>query len=169
MIGFTVRYSGRDPQTVALVTNTIASYYIEENMKVRERQATGTADFLKVQLGQVKGRLETQERHVSEFKRRYLGELPTQLEPNLATLERLNTQFRVNAEKQMRAKEQRQELARMIDSMNSIAPAPTARAAPKPQGRLPRAGGARSERGTPLPDEAGIQGHAEQVQPRYPT
>jgi polysaccharide chain length determinant protein (PEP-CTERM system associated) len=125
MIGFTVRYSGRDPQTVALVTNTIASYYIEENMKVRERQATGTADFLKVQLGQVKGRLETQERHVSEFKRRYLGELPTQLEPNLATLERLNTQFRVNAEKQMRAKEQRQELARMIDSMNSVAPAPT--------------------------------------------
>jgi polysaccharide chain length determinant protein (PEP-CTERM system associated) len=133
MIGFTVRYSGRDPQTVALVTNTIASYYIEENMKVRERQATGTADFLKVQLGQVKGRLETQERHVSEFKRRYLGELPTQLEPNLATLERLNTQFRVNAEKQMRAKEQRQELARMIDSMNSIAPAPTPSGSPKPQ------------------------------------
>jgi len=135
MIGFTVRYSGRDPQTVALVTNTIASYYIEENMKVRERQATGTADFLKVQLGQVKGRLETQERHVSEFKRRYLGELPTQLEPNLATLERLNTQFRVNAEKQMRAKEQRQELARMIDSMNSVAPAPTSSgsSSPKPQ------------------------------------
>ena len=128
-IAFTVRYSGRDPQTVALVTNTLASYYIEENMKVRERQATGTAEFLKVQLSQVKGRLETQERQVSEFKRRYLGELPTQLEPNLATLERLNTQFRVNAEKQMRAKEQRQEMARLIEQLNTIQPA-----APTPTG-----------------------------------
>jgi polysaccharide chain length determinant protein (PEP-CTERM system associated) len=128
-IAFTVKYSGRDPQTVALVTNTLASYYIEENMKVRERQATGTAEFLKVQLSQVKGRLETQERHVSDFKRRYLGELPTQLEPNLATLERLNTQFRVNAEKQMRAKEQRQEMARLIEQLNTIQPA-----APTPSG-----------------------------------
>jgi polysaccharide chain length determinant protein (PEP-CTERM system associated) len=123
-VAFTVKYAGRDPQTVALVTNTLASYYIEENMKVRERQATGTAEFLKVQLGQVKARLEVQERQVSEFKRRYLGELPAQLEPNLATLERLNTQFRVNAEKQMRAKEQRQEMARLIEQLNTVQTAP---------------------------------------------
>jgi polysaccharide chain length determinant protein (PEP-CTERM system associated) len=121
-IAFTVKYQGRDPQTVARVTNTLASYYIEENMKVRERQATGTAEFLKVQLGQVKTRLESQERHVSDFKRKYLGELPTQMDANLATLERLNTQFRVNAEKQMRAKEQRQELTRLVDSMSATAP-----------------------------------------------
>ncbi len=131
-IAFTVKYSRRDPQTVALVTNTRASYYIEENMKVRERQATGTAEFLKVQLSQVKARLETQERHVSDFQRRYLGELPKQMDANLATLERLNTQFRVNAEKQMRAREQRQELGRLIESMNNVAPAPAPNS-PRPQ------------------------------------
>ena len=43
------------------MTNTLASFYIEENLKVREKQAAGTADFLKVQLAEVKGRLDDQE------------------------------------------------------------------------------------------------------------
>ena len=46
---FALSYQGRDPRTVALVTNTLASFYIEENLKLRERQAAGTADFLKAQ------------------------------------------------------------------------------------------------------------------------
>jgi len=120
-VAFTVKYQGADPQTVANVTNTLASYYIEENMKVRERQATGTAEFLRLQLTQVKSRLESQEHRVSEFKRRNFGELPTQLDANLGTLERLNTQFRLNGEKQIRVREQRQELARLIDAMTSMA------------------------------------------------
>src|SRR5499433_481957 len=79
-VAFTISYRGSDPRTVALVTNTLASFYIEENLKVRERQATGTAEFLRVQLDETKKRLDTQERQVSEFKRRYLGELPQQME-----------------------------------------------------------------------------------------
>src|SRR5262249_17198882 len=119
-VAFSIKYQGRNPETVARVTNTLASYYIEENMKVRERQATGTAEFLHVQLTQVKSRLEEQERRVSEFKRKNLGELPSQLEPNLQTLERLNARFKLNGEKQIRAREQRQELARLIDSMSAL-------------------------------------------------
>jgi polysaccharide chain length determinant protein (PEP-CTERM system associated) len=125
-VAFTIRYRGRDPETVALVANTLASYYIEENMKVRERQATGTAQFLRAQLEEVKKRLELQERRVSDFRRRNLGELPSQMEANLSTLERLNTQFRVDNERLIRARDQRQELARLVDSM--AVPGPTARA-----------------------------------------
>jgi polysaccharide biosynthesis transport protein len=55
---FALSYRGPDAQTVALVTNTLASFYIEENLKVRERQATGTADFLKVQLAETRNRLD---------------------------------------------------------------------------------------------------------------
>ena len=53
--------AGADPQTVAVVTNTLASFYIEENLKARERQATGTAEFLQVQLVEAKKRLDEQE------------------------------------------------------------------------------------------------------------
>jgi protein tyrosine kinase modulator len=123
-VAFTIKYQGRDSQTVARVTNTLASYYIEENMKVRERQAMGTAEFLRVQLADVKARLESQERRVSDFKRRNLGELPTQMDANLATLDRLNTQFRLNGEKQIRVRDQRQELARLLETMTTVMATP---------------------------------------------
>src|SRR2546427_2572608 len=106
-VAFAIKYLGGDPQTVAQVTNTLASFYIEENLKVRERQATGTAEFLKVQLEETKKRLDGQERLVSEFKRRYLGELPQQMETNLASLDRFHIQLRLNSDNQTRAMERR--------------------------------------------------------------
>src|SRR5213594_3904587 len=106
-VAFALSYRGRDPQTVALVTNTLASFYIEENLKARERQATGTAEFLKAQITETKKRLDDQEQRVSEFRKRYLGELPQQMQANLATLEALNTQLRLNNDGQVRASERR--------------------------------------------------------------
>ncbi len=121
-VAFTISYRGSDPRTVALVTNTLASFYIEENLKVRERQATGTAEFLRVQLDGTKKRLDEQERRVSEFKRRYLGELPQQMETNLATLERLHVQFRLNADNQVRAMERHSALAGQLAEADALAP-----------------------------------------------
>lgn len=118
-VAFTLSYLGSSPQTVALVTNTLASFYIEENLKVRERQATGTADFLRVQLEETKKRLDDLERGVSEFKRRYLGELPQQMDANLATLERLQMQLRLNADSQTRAQERRTFMAALAESGSS--------------------------------------------------
>src|SRR3989441_13186701 len=57
-VAFTISYQGSEPATVSLVTNTLASFYIEENLKARERQATGTAELLKVQLGETTKRLD---------------------------------------------------------------------------------------------------------------
>jgi len=102
-IAFTLSYRGRDPETVAKVTNTLASLFVEENVKRRERQAAGTAEFLRVQLEEMKGKLNQEERRLSEFKESHIGELPEQMEANLATLQRLNTEMRLNKENQMRA------------------------------------------------------------------
>jgi len=113
-IAFALSYRGRDPQTVAKVANTLANYYIEENVKVRERQAASTAEFLKAQLVGVKTRLDEQERLVSDFKKRYLGELPQQLDANLNTIERLNAQLHSNADSQARAAERRDALLRQL-------------------------------------------------------
>jgi len=75
-VSFAISYQGTDPGLVAQVTNTLASFYVEENLKVRERLAMGTAEFLKVQLAETKKRLDGQEQRVGVFKRRHLGELP---------------------------------------------------------------------------------------------
>src|SRR5438034_576350 len=123
-VAFTISYQGGEPGTVALVTNTLASFYIEENLKARERQATGTAEFLKVQLGETKKRLDEQEQRVSAFKRRYMGELPQQMETNLTTLERLHAQLRLNADNQTRAAERRQVLSSQLAEAESILSSP---------------------------------------------
>src|SRR5256886_2595553 len=119
-VAFTISYQGSEPATVSLVANTLASFYIEENLKARERQATGTAEFLKVQLGETKKRLDEQEQRVSAFKRRYMGELPQQMETNLTTLERLHAQLRLNADNQTRAAERRQALSSKLAETESL-------------------------------------------------
>jgi protein tyrosine kinase modulator len=119
-IAFTISYQGSNPGTVAAVTNTLAGFYIEENLKARERQAIGTAEFLKVQLGETKKRLDVQEAQVSAFKRLHLGELPQQMDANLATLERLHAQFRINSDSQTRAAERRQALSNQLAEAESL-------------------------------------------------
>jgi succinoglycan biosynthesis transport protein ExoP len=109
-VAFTISYQGGDPQAAALIANTLASFYIDENKKARERQAAGTKDFLKVQLAETKTRLDAQEQRVSAFKRRYLGELPQQMETNIGTLDRLHAQLLQNADTQTRTNERRQTL-----------------------------------------------------------
>jgi polysaccharide chain length determinant protein (PEP-CTERM system associated) len=111
LVAFTVTYQGNDRAKVAEVANTLASYYLEENTRVREREASGTASFLRRQLEDVKRRLETQEQRLSAFKRRHLGETPQQMEVNLSVLDRLNNQLRLNGDKQNRAMERREALA----------------------------------------------------------
>ena len=113
-IAFTISFTGSDRQSVAAVANTLASYYIDEDLKNRERQAGGTSEFLLSQLDEMKKKLDEQEKLVSQFKEEHIGELPEQRDANLATLERLNTELMLNSEKQIRARESRGVLARQL-------------------------------------------------------
>lgn len=120
-IAFALSYRGSDPATVAQVANTLGSFYIEENLKVRERQAAGTSQFLKAQLLEVKNRLDEQERVLSDFKKKNLGELPQQLDANLATIERLSSQLRSNGDNQTRAQERRDALLKQLADAGELA------------------------------------------------
>jgi polysaccharide chain length determinant protein (PEP-CTERM system associated) len=106
-IAFTLGYRGRDPGTVAEVANALATFYVEENLRMREREAGRTAEFLKSEMETMKQKLMEQEARISDFKTRHAGELPQQVEVNLAALERLNSQLQLNSERQLRALERR--------------------------------------------------------------
>ena len=86
---FTISYLGKDPQTITLTTNRLASLFIEENLKSREQQAKKTTEFLSNELKKLKGTLGEQEKVISEFKQRYLGSLPEQRDANLRMLDQL--------------------------------------------------------------------------------
>jgi polysaccharide chain length determinant protein (PEP-CTERM system associated) len=129
-IAFAISYSGKDRQTVSNVANALATLYVDENTKSREGQAIRTAEFLRAQLTEVKNELDAQARRSSEFKLQHMGELPQQVEANLASLERLNTQLRLNGENQIRALDRRERLEKQLgdadtgSSSQGIMPAP---------------------------------------------
>ena len=128
-IAFAISYSGRDPDVVARVANVLASFYVEENTKIREGEAVRTAEFLKSQLADSKKELDIHEQRISEFNLSHIGELPQQVAANLASLERLNARLRQNGDDQVRAMDRRERLERELAEAESaafLAPLPTA-------------------------------------------
>jgi len=121
-IAFTISYGGRDPETVARVANALAGMYVRENTRIREGQATRTADFLKVQLADAKKGLDAYEQRANDFRLGHIGELPQQVETNLASLERLNTQLRLNGENQIRVLDRRERIERQRADLAAAAP-----------------------------------------------
>lgn len=90
---FTISYIGRDPNTVTTITNRLASLFIEENLKLREQQAVGTTEFLSNELTLAKVKLDDMEESVTQYKRRFMGQLPEQRDTNIRVLEQLQNQY----------------------------------------------------------------------------
>lgn len=88
---FSLSFQGKDPVMVMNVTNELASLFIEENLKIREQLVEGTTEFLDNELKNLKETLERQEARIGEFKRSNMGELPEQLEANLRSLDRIQS------------------------------------------------------------------------------
>jgi polysaccharide chain length determinant protein (PEP-CTERM system associated) len=90
---FTISFRDENPETVMKVTNALASNFISENLKIREDQALGTSDFLADELQSVESQLLEKEKELKDYRERYMGGLPEQLETNLSILERLQQQL----------------------------------------------------------------------------
>lgn len=95
---FTIDYVGDDPTSTMNVTNKLASFFIEENLRIREQLVEGTSDFLDNELKTLKAKLEVQEQNISNYKQRFMGSLPSQLDANLRTLDRLQLQLQTLTE-----------------------------------------------------------------------
>lgn len=91
---FSLSFTHEDPRVAMLVASRLASFFIDENLKMREQQAVGTSEFLESQLQQTKAQLEAQEERVKRYKMKYMGELPQQTEANLHMLSRLQDRER---------------------------------------------------------------------------
>jgi len=95
---FNISFKGGDPRQVAEVTNGLARYFMDENLKVRETQALGTSDFLEDELVSIRDQLENQEGALKKYREAYMGGLPEQLQTNLRILEGLQVQLNIKNE-----------------------------------------------------------------------
>lgn len=90
---FKISFVGSNPRTVMQVTERLASLFIDENLKDRERLAEGTDKFLEAQLLDARTRLIEQEKKLELYRRQHAGELPSQVQSNLQVLQ--NAQLQV--------------------------------------------------------------------------
>ena len=114
---FRIAFRGPSPEKVMNVANALASYFINENLKVREMQAIGTSSFLEAELDSMRKRLEEKEENLREYKKQYMGGLPEQLETNLKILESLQVQ---KHEKQTIIREIEQNIYNLKNTANSF-------------------------------------------------
>jgi polysaccharide biosynthesis transport protein len=68
---FSISFGHENPTVAMKVTAKLAAQFIEQNLKVREQLVEGATEFLQQELDLAKGRLESQEQAISQFKSKY--------------------------------------------------------------------------------------------------
>jgi len=123
---FSISYEDKDRMLVALITNQLASGFIDWNLKVRQQQALGTTQFLSSELQQAKEGLEEQESQLEAFKMTHAGATPDELNGNLQALSRLQAETQSNMDAISRLDQERI-LLTQVKSMEIQTAPPTER------------------------------------------
>ena len=142
---FRISYESTDPRVAMKVTERIASMYIDANLRDREVLADGTNQFIESQLMTAKAQLIEDEKKLEEYKKRYAGQLPSQVTANLQVLQNVQLQVQSLGESINRDKERQILLEHAIaEATSSSASNLSALAAPvieigsaDPLGKLP--------------------------------
>jgi polysaccharide chain length determinant protein (PEP-CTERM system associated) len=127
---FRVSFTSGDPVVAMKVTERLAGMFIDENLRDREVQATGTNEFLEKQLEGARQRLLEHERRLEVYRRKNSGELPSQLQANLATIVSQRQQLQSVAESINRDRDRRLMLEKSLGDLSAGQPSETASAAP---------------------------------------
>jgi polysaccharide chain length determinant protein (PEP-CTERM system associated) len=106
-VAFTISYEGKDPMAVQKVVNKISYLFLDENIRVREKQASDTLQFLKREMERISENLVELDGKMAVLKNEHINELPGMLQSNLQNLnnierdvERLNEQLLTLKEKE---------------------------------------------------------------------
>jgi polysaccharide chain length determinant protein (PEP-CTERM system associated) len=109
-VSFKLSYTGARDDAVADVTNALALFYVSRNEGIRSQDATRLTEFLKAQLDATKKQMERDEGAMRAYTSQHPGELPSQVDLNLHAIDRLNTQLRLNGERQLKLLEDREKV-----------------------------------------------------------
>jgi len=120
-----VTFTHQDPQKALKVTQKVTAMLLEENAKMRGSQANATDQFLERQLAETRAKLEEQERKVEDFRQRYAGRLPTQIQSNMQASQNTQSALSSLVESLQRDRDRKYMLERLYNDassqLNSIA------------------------------------------------
>jgi polysaccharide chain length determinant protein (PEP-CTERM system associated) len=90
---FRIAFSSRDRNSVAGITNQLATMFIEENLKARLDQTENTAQFLEEQLNETKRQLDEKDLQLRAIESRNAMELPESKPYHIEALANLRSQL----------------------------------------------------------------------------
>jgi polysaccharide biosynthesis transport protein len=120
LTAFRIHFLAETPVVAQRITNQLTSLFIEENLRSRTQSSVSTTNFLENQLAKAREDLATQEGQLREYKLRYLGELPEQLQTNLQSLSILESQLHTTDASLDRAEQQQVYLQSVRDQYLAI-------------------------------------------------
>jgi succinoglycan biosynthesis transport protein ExoP len=88
-IAFSISYRGKSPEMVQKVAGTLASLYLEQNLKTREAQAKTTTQFLEAEAKELREHIRIMGGKIAAFKEAHEGIQPELYQFNLSQAERL--------------------------------------------------------------------------------
>lgn len=90
---FTVAFTGENARMTLQVTEGLASQFITESLQDRTVQADQTSQFLQTQLEESRRKLAEHEQRFAQFRRKYAGALPSQVQSNLTIIQSRQAQL----------------------------------------------------------------------------
>jgi len=103
--GFTVSYADSDPLRAQKICNALTSMILDENLRERAGVARSTTEFLEGQLKDAKDALDKKDADLADFKKKYMGQLPTDVDNNMRILMSLNSQLDATTQTLSRAQQ----------------------------------------------------------------
>lgn len=104
---FTVSFVSKNPSTAAKVANRLASLFIEENMKARQDEVMGTAEFFDRELAKAKEDLDAKAKKIEQLRARYATQLPDSQNAHIQALSSLQMELRAEMDNVSRAQQQK--------------------------------------------------------------
>lgn len=133
---FRVSYVSTNPVTAMKVTERLAQFFIDENLRDRQGLAQGTSDFLASQLEDARRRLADQEHKLEVYRREHPGELPSQQQSNLTAVSSIQMQMQGVMDAASRDRDRLRDLQRERDDLTSTPPADVQTDSTSPEGKL---------------------------------
>lgn len=112
--GFHISTTASSPELARQICNQLTSMFMQENIHAREQRAQGTTEFLKKELAEAKTNLNEQEAKLSEFRKRYVGQLPEEEQTNLSMLATLNNNLQAVTQEASRSQQDRNYIASLL-------------------------------------------------------
>lgn len=87
-----ISFRADDPEQAAAVANDVAQLFVVAGIRMRSEQARLTTEFMRKELAAAEEALREHTRKIAAFQERHRGALPSELDTQLARLERLQSQ-----------------------------------------------------------------------------